>query len=118
MRNCIIFLLSIISFNHAFASDEIICDSKSFNVSLAVGTDGSVVSMVLSDVSGLYFTKILEITNFSKDKRHVSMETKSVDVETKLDLNNASTFQICLANGAGYVRLGDYREMMTCDWEI
>lgn len=116
MRNYIKFALLIFLPGHALASDEIICDSENFKATLAVGSDGSVVSMVLSSVSGAHFSGILEVTNFSKSRRHVSIATKSVDVEALLGIYN--TFTICLKNGKGYASFGDHRETMTCDWEI
>lgn len=101
-----------------FASDEIICDSASFKTSLAVGSDGYVASVILSNPSRTYFHEILELTDLSKNKRHVSIATRSVDLEVMLGKKNANRFEICLRNGEGYVKLDGHREIMTCDWKI
>lgn len=104
--------------HQALATDEIICDSANFKVSLAVGSDGFVASMILSNVSGEYFRKTLEVTEFSGNRRYASIEDRSLDIETSLGMKNAKKFRICIRNDYGYVWLDGHREEMTCNWEI
>jgi hypothetical protein len=99
----------------AWATDDIICTSKNFKASLAVGSDGYVVSMVLSNTSGNYFPENLEITSLKK--RHVSIINRAVNIEAALELKSAKKLVIWLKRGKGYIYLNSYREKMTCDWD-
>ncbi|WP_303908951.1 hypothetical protein [Thiohalomonas denitrificans] len=100
---------------NALATDEIVCGSESFMVSLAVGTDGYVTSMILSDRSGDHFSDVLSITNFSDDSRHVNLAKQSVDIEALVD---GKEFRICLDNNNGFIQIDSYKEKMSCDWLI
>lgn len=102
----------------ALATDEIICDSKSFKVSLAVGSDGYVASVVISNSSRAYFPEILELEDLLENRRHVSIHDRSVDLEINLGMKSANRFKICIKKGEGYVELDGHRESMTCDWKI
>ncbi len=106
-------LLSLAS--QAWATDDIICTSKSFVASLAVGSDGYVPSMVLSNSSVNFFSEVLEVTSLSK--RQVSISKRSVKIKAKLGMKSANKLVIMIEHGKGYIDLDSYREEMTCDWK-
>jgi hypothetical protein len=117
MNNVLILAFTILlSFaNQAWATDDIICTSRKFMASLAVGSDGYVASMVLANTSANYFSEVLQITNFAR--RQVSISDRAINVEATLGMKNANKLVISLERGKGYIDLDSYREEMTCDWK-
>lgn len=112
-------LAALVAFSlvrQAWATDDVICTSKSFNASLAVGSDGYVVSMTLVDTSTNYFSEPLSITNLKK--RQVSIPKRSVDIDATLEMKKAKRLLIWFVCGKGYIDIDSYREKITCDWEI
>jgi hypothetical protein len=103
---------------NALATDQIICDSKTFKVAFAVGADGYISNMELSDISEKYFSEVLEITDMPKNRRHISIEEQRVDVKAVIGKKTVNVFVINIRNGKGYVKLDSLKEKMTCDWEI
>jgi hypothetical protein len=103
---------------NAVASDQIICDSKTFKAAFAVGSDGYVSNMELSDLSKKYFSEVLEITDMPKNRRHISIEERRVDVKATVDKKIINVFVINIRNGKGYIKLDSLKEKMTCDWDI
>ena len=110
-------LAALFSVN-ALATDQIICDSKIFKVAFAVGSDGYVSNMELTDMSANYFSAVLEITDMPKNRRHVSIEERRVDVKAVIDKKITNVFVINIRNGKGYIKLDSLKEEMTCDWDI
>jgi hypothetical protein len=115
MRALLLVLALFFQTTSALATDEIVCGSESFVVSLAVGTDGYVTSMILSDRSGDHFSDVLSITNLSDDSRHVNLAKQAVDIEALVD---GKGFRICLDNNDGFIQINSYKEKMSCDWLI
>lgn len=113
-----VFIITALSPRAALATDEIICDSKTFKASFAVGSDGYVTIMVLSDSSAKYFSNVLEVTNMSKRNRHVFIPEKTVNVKAFLGKRNANRLTINIKNGKGYIELDSHKEEMVCDWDI
>lgn len=110
----VFFSILLILSNQAKATNEIVCTSKQFNVSLAVGSDGYVASMVLTNTSAIYFSEALEITTLGK--RQVTIANKSVNIEATLEIKKVSKVRILLRRGKGYISVDTHREKMTCDW--
>ena len=110
-------LVALFSVN-ALATDQIICDSKTFKAAFAVGSDGYVSNMELSDMSEKYFSEVLEITDMPKNRRHISIEEQRVDVKAVIDKKIINVFVINIRNGKGYIKLDSLKEEMTCDWDI
>lgn len=111
-------MMAIIFSADALATDEIICDSKTFRASFAVGSDGYVAIMILEDKSGSFFSKVLEITNMPKENRQVLIPERAVDVKAFLKRKNASKVVVSVKNGAGYIKFNSHKEEMICDWDI
>lgn len=110
-------LISLFSMNAA-ATDQIICDSKTFKVAFAVGSDGYVSNMELSDVSEKNFAEVLEIADMPKRRRYVSIAEKRVDVKAFIGMKNANALVIKIRSGKGYIKLDSLKEDMACDWDI
>lgn len=102
----------------AWGSDQVICNSRTFNVSFAVGSDGYVTNMVLSDKSKRHFPGVLEIDDMAAGHRHLSIRRRSIDVQADVGQPAAKKFVVFMKGGKGYVKLDADREAMTCDWEI
>lgn len=118
MRRTLFALLVIFYTSPTLATDEIVCDSKTFKATLAVGSDGSVPSMTLSDSSGRYLSGVLGVTDLPKKSGSVSIQTQSIDLRVILRTKEGATeLKICINNGEGHIVLGRHREKMTCDWE-
>ena len=114
MRALLLVLLFFQSAN-VLATDEIVCSSESFVVSIAVGTSGYVTSMVISDRSGDIFPGILSISNLSEDKRYANISKQLVDIEVLIE---GKKLQISLDNNEGFIQVDSYKEDMSCDWLI
>ena len=110
-------LAALFSVN-ALATDQIICDSKTFKVSFAVGTDGYVSNVELSDVPGKNFAEVLEITEMPINRRYVSIGDKRVDVKAFIGMKNANALVVNIRCGKGYIKLDSLKEDMACDWDI
>lgn len=99
-----------------WATDEIICQSAKFTVTFAVGDEGYVPSMVITNTSREYFSENLVITELKR--RRVWIQSKSVDVEAALAMKDTNRIVIRIRRGKGFIRLNSLKERMTCDWDI
>lgn len=115
-----LFALMLISYASAtLATDEIVCDSKTFKATLAVGSDGSVPSLTISDSSGRYFSEAAVVSDLPRRFGSVSIQTKSIDLRASIRTKKGIIdLEICITNGEGQVAFDRHREKMRCDWEI
>lgn len=100
----------------ARATDALVCRSNTYGAELAVGTDGTVASLVLSDETGKRVPQPTEVTALEPKHRTASFEHRSVDVEARTGLRGADRLVIRLEHGRGYVELGGDVEVMACDF--
>jgi hypothetical protein len=102
----------------ASATDEIICNSKTYNVALSVGSNQYVGGMVVADATGERFDAPVEITEFAAKRRHVSIQHQRVDVEGWPVGERANRVVIRIEHGKGYIEVVGNREGASCDWRI
>jgi hypothetical protein len=69
-------------------------------------------------LSEKYFSEVLEIADMPKNRRHISIEERRVDVKAIIDKQIVNVFVINIRNGKGYIKLDSLKEKMTCDWDI
>src|SRR5574340_254356 len=74
------FVAALGSHQMAWGTDQIICNSRTFVVSFAVGSDGYVTNMIVSDKSKRHFPNVVEIDDMAADHRHVFIQPRSIDV--------------------------------------
>lgn len=108
-------LLATIHITDVRATDEIVCSSSRFNVSLAIGTSGFVASVVISDASGKLIPSPVVIERLKK--RKVWIDRKSMHVEGKVPRADGGRLLLKMNDGRGYVLIGPCREKLSCDWK-
>lgn len=113
-----IFLMLLGIHQIAWGTDQIICNSRTFNISFAVGSDGYVPNMALSDKSGRYFSDVIEISDMEADHRHVSIRSRSIDIRVTLGKPDSRNLVVFMKNGKGHVKLDARKETLTCDWVV
>ena len=110
------FATFVASSQSALATDNINCTSASWAVMLPVGSDETVVSLVIDDITKKHFREPLTITELAKEARHVHVSTKAIDIRAKTP--NGETLRITSKNGAGRIRFLKTSEKLTCDWTV
>jgi hypothetical protein len=102
----------------ASASDQIICDSQSFKVSFAVGSEGHVSNMVLEGKTDRSFSGVREISALAERHRRIDILHRSIDVRTAPDAQLAAPVVILMQGGKGHIRYGARKEALVCDWVV
>ena len=100
----------------ALATDEINCKSASWAVTLAVGTDGSVASLLIDDTTKTRFREPFSITDLAKDARHVDVSGKAIKVRAKAP--SGQILSISSRDGKGRIRFLKTSEKLVCDWNV
>lgn len=100
---------------NAFATDEIVCNSESFVISLIVGSDGTVPNVVLSDRDRSFFPEPLLARKSPEEMWIVDIENQKIDVKTSV---SGKDFVILMNHGKGIIKSNLKAEKISCDWNL
>ncbi len=99
----------------ALATDQIICKSASFTVSLAVGSNGYVSNIALQHKDAHTPPGVEEISDLLAQHRHADTARRSLDV---IASSAAGRVTLSMRRGRGRIRVGNVTERLVCDWTV